>query len=87
MWAKVWKVKVVHCVSAIKIYDTFDRSIVKTNRRLFVAFSILKHAIFPSLHSKRFQSSYCTKVRARAQLSRQMRMETLATQAKFFRLY
>ena len=31
--------KVVHRVSAIKIYDTFDRSVVKTNRRLFVSFS------------------------------------------------
>ena len=48
MWAKVWKVKVVHRVSAIKIYNSFDRSAVKTNRRLFGSCSHNKACNFPS---------------------------------------
>ena len=48
--SRVWcgKVsKVVHRVSAIKIYYTLDRSIVKTNQRLFVSFSHTKACNFP----------------------------------------
>ena len=41
--------KVVHRVSAIKIYDTLDRSVVKTNQRLFVSCSHTKACNFPAL--------------------------------------
>ena len=42
----VWKVKVVHRVSAIKMYDTFDRSAVKIHRRAFVSCSRVKACNF-----------------------------------------
>ena len=48
MSAKVWKVKVMHGVSAIKIYHTFDRSTLKIHRRLLFLVAVLKLAIFPA---------------------------------------
>ena len=38
----MWKVKVVHRVSAREIYDTFERFAVKIHRRVFVSCSRAK---------------------------------------------